>query len=198
MKPGGSGRKGNAFRRSVAFAFTEAYYPDGDGEFRKTPDVGDWDKKVAPGDIIAFRYVDKEKKDMEIDRTFPFSIECKHWATGGLKHFFSGLYSAESAMFSWMEQSWGEATPSGRIPIVVFRLFRTKDVIVLSSWDFADIISVFGNFTGKIYTIEKIMPREQKSHKKKAIPTHQKFVFILLEGFLDWIDWEVYKKDLIK
>jgi len=186
MKRGGQKAKGNAYERVVAKIFTETYYPAEDGEFRRVPLSGGWDKRAAPGDLIALKYVDKEGEEMVIDRSFPFLVECKTWKDENVKHFFSGLYSEDSIFFDWMLQACGDSSLARRLPLVVFKLYRTENVAMIVSTDFYQLANLFGNFVGKIYNIEKIMPKDEG-----AVP--QKLVFVLLKDFLEWIDWEVYK-----
>jgi len=206
MKKGGQKAKSNAHQRRVAGLFTSAYYPTDDGLFKSTPGSGGWDKRAAPGDVIAFKYIDEETKEMGRDKTFPMNIECKDWRGESVKHFFSGLYSDESQLFGWMEQAWEDALLIKKMPIVVFKLYRTENVVMLLSTDFYSLTNYFGNFVGKIYTIEKIMPKEQKSHKEKTIKhsrgettflMHQELIFILLKDFLEWIEWELFKSGKI-
>lgn len=202
MRKGGQKAKGNAHQRWVASLFTPAYYPKGDGEFKSTPGSGGWDKRAAPGDIIAFKYLNKETKEMGRDKTFPMVIECKDWRDESVKHFFSGLYSEESQLFGWMEQAWEDSLVVKKMPIVIFKLYRTENVAMILSTDFYSLAETFGNFVGKIYTIEKIMPKEQKSYKEKIIERsdvqttflmHQELIFVLLKDFLEWIDWEFFR-----
>lgn len=206
MRKGGQKAKGSAHQRAVAEFFTPAYYPKGDGLFKSTPGSGGWDKRAAPGDVIAFKYTDKEKNQMVTDETFPMTIECKDWRDENVKHFFSGLYSEESQLFGWMEQSWEDALVVKKVPIVVFKLYRTANIVMLISTDFNSLANYFGNFTGKKYAIEKKMSKEEQSYKEKTVKRsegqitflmHQELVFILLKDFLEWIDWEIYKKEKI-
>lgn len=202
MRKGGQKQKANAYERSVAEIFTKMYYPTGDGEFRRIPLSGGWDKRAMPGDLVPLRFVDKDTEEMTIDKTFPMTIECKIWKD--IKHFFSGLYSSESQLFDWMAQAWEDALIAKKIPVVVFRLFRVENIVMLISTDFNSLTNYFGNFTGKIYSIEKTMLREQQSYKEKKVKRsegeitflmHQKLVFILLKDFLEWIDWEFFKSE---
>lgn len=202
MRKGGQKAKGNAHQRWVADLFTPAYYPAGDGEFKSTPGSGGWDKRAAPGDVIAFKYLDMETKEMGRDKTFPMVIECKDWRDENVKHFFSGLYSEDSQLFDWMAQAWEDSLVVKKMPIVVFKLFRTENIVMILSTDFYSLAQNFGNFVGKIYMIEKTMPKEQKSYKEKIVERsdaqmtflmHQEMVFVLLKDFIEWIDWEIYK-----
>jgi len=188
VRKGGQKAKSNAHQRRVAGIFTLAYYPAGEGLFKSTPGSGGWDKRAAPGDIIAFKYVSKEKDQMVIDETFPMTIECKDWKDENVKHFFSGLYSDESQLFGWMEQSLGDSFWVKKVPIVVFKLYRTENVAMVMSTDFQQLAKMFGNFVGKIYRLGRT---REKGFKADGIGT---LVFVLLKDFIQWIDWEIYKK----
>lgn len=191
MRKGGQKAKGTAHQRRVANIFTPAYYPKGEGLFKSTPGSGGWDKRAAPGDVIAFKFVDKERNQMIIDKDFPMVIECKDWKDDNVKHFFSGLYSDESQLFDWMEQAYGDSLYVGKIPIVVFKLYRTENVVMFMSSSFNKLADLFGNFTGKTYVIEKIMPKRYNKEKE----AYQRLVFVLLRDFIQWIDWEAYKSN---
>lgn len=188
MRKGGQKAKGSAHQRRVANLFTPAYYPEGQGLFKSTPGSGGWDKRAAPGDVIAFKYIDEETKELGRDKNFPMVIECKDWKDANVKHFFSGLYSDESQLFDWMEQAMDDALVVKKIPIVVFKLYRTENVVMLMSSTFNKLADLFGNFTGKIYIIEKIMPKGYNKEQE----AYQKLVFVLLKDFIQWIDWRVY------
>lgn len=194
MKKGGQKAKANAHQRAVAKIFTEAYYPDGDGEFRSTPGSGGWDKRIAPGDVIAFKKIAPvhghtgmtPEPDFAIDNTFPLSIECKDWRDENVKHFFSGLYSEESQIFDWMRQSLADASCVNKTPIVVFKLFRTENIVILLSHDFVRLADLFGNFGKKFYTINSV-PEKAVYHMRLEL------TLMLLKDFIEWIDWYVFK-----
>ncbi len=115
MKKGRQKQKGTAYERMIAKLFTEAYYSAEDGEFRRVPLSGGWDKRTAPGDLIALKYVDKEGEAMVIDSSFPFSVECKTWRDENVKHFFSGLYSNETVIFEAGPKSPNKVTILSKI-----------------------------------------------------------------------------------
>jgi len=190
MRKGGQKAKSYVHERAVGELFTKVYYPHDDGIFLRRDSVpGIRDKKMVPGDLVAFKYLSKDKEEMAIDKSFPFVIECKSWKD--IKQFFSGLYSDESALFSWIEQVYEDSLYAKKIPIVVFKLYRQENIVELRSIDFDQLANLFGNFVGKIYTIEKIMPKKQIV--AESIVVYQKLIFVLLEDFLEWIDWDVYK-----
>ena len=193
MRKGGQKAKGNAHQRAVAAIFAGAYYPNGGGIFKSTPSKGGWESRAVPGDVIPFREIDPtgaaiSGAAMTIDLRFPFSIECKDWKDENVKHFVSGLYSAECQFFDWMEQSQSDASCVGKMPIVIFKLYRTKNMAMLSSQDFREIANSFGNFVGKMYVLERIMPMNEAA-------ASQKLVFVLLSDFIEWIDWHIYKEE---
>lgn len=183
MKQGGQKAKGSAFERRVAEIFTEAFYPDGDGEIRRVPMSGAWDKRSSPGDLIAFKYKLRGSEEMIIDTSFPHVVECKDWKD--VKHFFSGLYGNESAVFDWMMQADNDAKPTGRIPLVVFKLYRQRVIGMLKTTDFSRLTDLFGEPEAKHYFL-----------KRFTIGTdcyQNRLVFLLFDEFLDWIDWSHFK-----
>jgi len=185
MKKGGQKAKANAHERRIAKIFTEIWYPNGDGEFRKTPDSGGWDKRAFPGDIVPLKFMPKMSGavDAIIDRNFPFIIECKNWRDEHVKHFFCGLYGKESELFRWMEQAENDAQIVGLMPLVVFKLFRTSDLVMWKYSDYAKISEIFGSF-GENHFILKKIKKEKVIHSLNVM---------LLDQFIDWIDWSVYK-----
>jgi len=199
MRKGGQSQKGNSYENRIAKLFTIAYYSEGDGEFRRAPKSGGWDKRVIPADLVALRRSEgegemlpldrKAKYPMEIDKAFRFSVECKNWKDENVKHFMSGLYSVDSQIFGWMEQAIEDASYSKKTPIVVFKLFGTKDVIEILYPDFAKLSEIFGVFPGKMYIVGSIIPGTEEG---------KSYVFALFSDFLEWIDWEVYKSAVLK
>jgi len=178
MRKGGQKAKGSAFELAIARILTEAYYSQGDGEFRRVPASGGWDKRTAPGDLIPFKYTNG---GMVIDKSFPFVVECKNWRD--VKHFFSGLYSKESQLFDWMEQAVADAQFVGKMPLVIFKLYRQENVVILQSGDFWKLESLFGTPGAQYYELKRFVPKTGRSG----------LVFILLGDFLRWLDWEIYK-----
>jgi hypothetical protein len=182
MKKGGQKQKSNRHQNMVADFFEKAYYPDGDGEFRSTPGSGGWDKRIAPGDIQPFKFIDKDGS-MVFDQSFPFSIECKDWHDDNVKHIFSGLYAKPSQMYDWLEQSIGDAYASGKAPLVVFKLYRTENVVLMHHELFSKLKELFGYFPGET--------KFKNVYIVKGGP--HTIVFVLLRYFIDWIDWGFYK-----
>jgi len=182
MRKGGQKQKGNTYERAIAKIFTEIYYPEGDGEFRRVPLSGGWDKRMAPGDLVALRYTSAEGVGMVIDSSFPFSIECKTWKGENVKHFFSGLYSKETIIFDWIRQATEDCEPSKKMPIVVFKLLRTDNILLMERGVFYQMGNLFGNFPGKKWY--KLIKYE---------PDDMQLIFCLLNDFLNWIDWDVFK-----
>ena len=183
MKPGGQKAKGSAYERKVAELFTKHYYSDGDGEFRRVPMSGAWDKKVAPGDIIPLKRSYGES--YTFDEQFPFSIECKNHSD--IKHFFSGLYSAESDIWLWMEQSSYDASSAKKIPIVVFKLYRTFDVVFLKKEHIRRLEDLFGELKDRYYIIGRCNITDDEAASATGM------VFLLFKDFLEWIDWGHFK-----
>lgn len=182
MRKGGQKQKGNTYERAIAKIFTQIYYPEGDGEFRRVPLSGGWDKRTAPGDLVALKYVDIASEGMVIDSSFPFSVECKTWKGENVKHFFSGLYSNESILFDWIKQATDDCQPSKKLPIVVFKLLRTENIVLMESAVFYQMGNLYGNFPGKKWY--KLIKYELDD---------MQLIFCLLKDFLEWIDWEVFK-----
>jgi len=176
MKVGRQKEKGNRHQRSICEIFDKVYYLEGDGLFKSTPGSGGWDKQIAPGDVQPFFY---KGKRLILDHSFPFSIECKNWRDQNVKHVFSGLYSKPSQIFDWMEQSTNDSSFSGKTPIVIFKLYRSQNVVLMSLADWNKLQQIFGVFPSKIYKIS-------------GGPMH--VIFILLKDFTNWIDWGYYKK----
>lgn len=186
MKPGGQKRKGSAYERVIAKLFTEQYYSD-DGEFRRVPLSGGWDKRVVPGDLMALKYSgidDTEGLSMIIDKTFPFSIECKNYRDENVKHFFSGLYSNKSQMFDWLEQAENDASPSNKYPLVVFKLYGSNNIVMTNDTTFHGLRGMFGLFPGNYF---KLALCNSKGYELTES------VFFLLDDFFEWVDWGVFK-----
>jgi len=182
MKKGRQRQKSNPYERKIAAIFTQAYYPMNDGEFRKVPLSGGWDKSVVSGDILALKFDRVAEAKRIFDNSFPLSVECKTWADENVKHFFSGLYSAESELFEWMEQAVYDSRSCEKTPVVVFKLFRTHNIIMIRAHDWYEMKMLFGDFNHKMYFLRRY-ERESSAD----------IVFVLLADFLDWIDWGVYK-----
>jgi len=178
MKKGGQKSKSGRHERRIAELFTREYYPDGEGEFRRTPSSGGWDKRIAPGDIQPFVYLDYKQPEMQLDRSFPFSIECKDWHDDNVKHIFSGLYSKPSQVYEWMEQADNDARASFKMPVVVFKLYRTEDLVMMLMRDWGQLKAYFGIFDSPTY---------------KIIGGPEMILFCKLEPWLEWIDWGFYK-----
>lgn len=185
MEKGGQKKKGDNHERSVGKIFTEAYYPGGGGEFQRPSGSGGRDKRIMPGDLIAFKYVDKGSQEMIIDRSFPFLLECKNWNEVNVKHFFSGLYSKETQIYEWMKGAIEDAEYKNQTPLIIFKLTHGKNIAILKAVDFNKLQELFGHFSGQYYML-----------KKWSLIIDDKtpaLVFCLLSSFIYWIDWTVYK-----
>ena len=179
MRKGGQKQKGNRHQSAVGKIFTKAYYPDITGEFRNTPGSGGWDKRIAPGDIQPFFFKHFSHKHMTLDSSFPFSVECKDWKDENVKHIFSGLYSKPSQIYDWLEQSMNDASASGKVALVVFKLYRTENVALMHYASWFKLGAIHGKFPELIY---------------KVSGGPHSIVFVSLLHFVEWIDWEYYKK----
>jgi len=198
MKSGRQKAKGSAYERVVAKLFTEQFYPNGGGEFRRVPLSGGWDKRVAPGDLIALGsgVADciGEEQALVIDRRFPFCVECKNYRDENVKHFFSGLYSNQSQMFNWMAQAQRDADISGKFPLVVFKLFKANHVCMTSKRTMHELMISFGEFAGRIFTLTQV---DNGEHTITVM-------LFLLDDFFKWIDadtlmsWNVGATDSAK
>jgi len=177
------------FEREVARLLTVVYYPDGDGEFRRVPQSGGWDKKVVTGDIMALK---KTYEDSFVfDVTFPFSVECK--THRDIKHFFSGLYSKDSELFQWMQQAEDDCRHiPNRRPIVTFRLYRQKIVSMLKAEDFSKLKEMFGEPKFKYYFLRKYPTEFEENFDINLL------VLCLFSDFVEWIDWGIYKMKYIR
>jgi len=178
------------FERKVAELLTNVYYPEDDGEFRRVPQSGGWDKKVVTGDIMALKRV--YGGGLVFDLSFPFSVECKTYRD--IKHFFSGLYSAESELFEWMNQSQIDCEHiRGRMSIVTFKLYRQKIIAMLKAQTFTQLKELFGEPSFKYYFLRRHYLDPDDRHLPNLL------VLCLFSDFVEWIDWEVYKlKDTSK
>lgn len=176
--------KGASFERCIAAAFTTAFYPDGEGVFRRVPLSGGWDKRLTPGDLMALKKRSSDSEELVLDSSFPFSVEAKCWNSKSISHFLSGLYGEESAFFLWMKQSESDVSNGSKIPIVVFKIFR-KPVICIRKNDFLKMQEVFGSCQGTIYELRK-GSRTESSFSDNL-------VFFLLEEFFIWVDWSIYR-----
>lgn len=191
MKKGGQKAKGSAFERRVAKILSEAYYPDGTGEFRRVPLSGGWDKRIVSGDLIPCKFISGdhyEGGEMVVDKSFPFSIECKDWCD--IKHFFSGLYSQESAFFDWIKQADDDCRSSKKIPVVMFKLFRQEIVCMLKAEDFSKLTDIFGAVIDYKYYFLRRYP-VMRNHTEMA--ESNLLVFLLLKDFLGWIDLDFFR-----
>ena len=203
MRPGRQKAKGYSHEMAIGRIFTEAYYPDNDGIFLRRDSLpGIRDKKLVPGDLVAMKYLSKDEEELSIDKTFPLVLECKHYSNQTLKHFFSGLYSNESQIWDWIEQVWDDSLHVKKIPIVIFRLFRTEDVVEILSTDFHQLSNYFGNFPGRFYKLKRVREAGFKVDKKAYLKHsserglvfgHDCLYFFLLKDFLKWIDWSMFK-----
>jgi hypothetical protein len=194
VRPGGGKAKGSAYERTVAAILAKAYYPDGDGKFQRIYSHPIPSKGQTRGDLVALRYFTTgpdEEKSLIKDSSWPFVVECKSYRD--VRPIFSGLYASETALFDWMQQAAVVAVADKKIPLVVFKVFRSANVAMLDRRDFARLQEMFG-IPG--FSFYMVMWRSRickgpivavGSEVEKAL------AFMLLADMLDWIDWGVYK-----
>ena len=121
----------------------------------------------------------ESQKALVEDKSFPFAIECKNYRV--IKPIFSSLYSKDCELWDWMKQS--KESAGDKIPLVVFRLYHGKDIIVISSPSFGRLSELFGSYKKKFFAI--------KSYEESMIK--ETLYLFLLEDFLEWIDWCVFR-----
>ena len=190
MRAGGGKAKGSAYERVVAKILTAAYYADSDGLFQRILSHPIPGKGETRGDLKALRYrtdiliTRYEGQDLSrylmFDETWPFTVECKNYKD--VKPFFQGLWAKDTALFGWMEQAQMVATEDRKMPLVVFRLFRTADVAMIWNTDYVRMAGTFG-----------VMPQATYLIQKDKVMEHTGMRLFLLKDFLDWIDWGVFK-----
>jgi hypothetical protein len=181
MKKGGSRRKGNAFELHIAKCFTTAFYPDGDGIFRRIPLSGGWDKSLLCGDLMALKGT--TGKASTLDARFPFSIECKHHS--GMKPLFSSLYCAKSDLFNWMAQAADDSEGHSKIPLVVFRAFRSEDLLCVRNMDYANLVEQFGDYDCQTVQVTLSLAG--------LVIEEERLRIMKLDEFLEWVDFQHYK-----
>jgi len=188
MKPGGGKGKGSAYERRIRDILTAAYYPDGDGEFQRIYPYPIPKKGEVRGDLKALKFInigDPLSKEQErvpvVDNSFPFLVECKNYKD--VKPFFCGLYSKQCEVWDWMEQA--VTASEGRMPLVVFRLFRTADVAMMRSTDFSKFKEMFGEFKFECYNMAR--------YHGDSGEINESNILFLLADFLKWVDWGIFR-----
>lgn len=180
MKKGRGKEKGSSYERTVSEVLTQAYYPDGGGLFKRVESKAG-KKGEKKSDLLALKYIldpTSGEKDLILDRSFPFSVECKNWK--GVKPVFCGLYAKDSEIWDWMKQA--EDSAQGKMPLVVFRLFRTANVAMTNGRTFGQLHANFGIYPKRYFTLwNQLLPESQTLH------------LFLLSEFLDWVDLGVYR-----
>lgn len=183
MKQGGQKKKSSVHELEVGKVFTEAYYPSGDGIFRRTSylQAAAWELSLWPGDLVPLKYV-TTSQEIAIDKSFPFLVECKNWRRTNVTHIFSSLYAKKSVIYDWMDQAINDAVGTALVPLVVFKLYR-KNCVMLQLSEFHRLANWFGKFPGEYFQIAR-----------QSLTDISENVFIaLLKDFVDWIDWTYYK-----
>lgn len=179
MKRGGGGAKGSAYERTIAQILTDEFYPDNDGMFQRVYGHPIPVKGTVKNDLKAMRrYVVDGEETLVLDASWPFSVECKNYKAVDLP--FAGYWKKESDLWSWMAQA--EEAAKNKMPLVVFRLFRTPDFAMINGQTFGQLHALFGYYKKLYYTIWR-----------QELPNSQTLHVFLLSEFLDWIDWGVFK-----
>lgn len=127
MRPGGGKQKGDAFERKCAKRFTQWWFANGEGLFKRVPKSGGWDKALTPGDIFAVRLYNNQEV---IDETFPFSIECKKQERWTLEQL---LTSTKPPLLEWHAQAVNDCKATNKTPLVVFAKNRTAPLVAVDT-----------------------------------------------------------------
>lgn len=181
MRPGGGKEKGSSYERAVAEILTKAYYPEGGGVFKRVESKAG-KKGEKKSDLLSLKYITDPtsgEKDLILDRSFPFSIECKNYKE--VKPVFCGLYAKDSEIWDWMKQA--EDSAQGKMPLVIFRLFRTMHVVMFNLETWVKLHETFGEFPTRGFRISQGSPQEST----------RTLCFFLLSDFLEWVDFGVYR-----
>ena len=184
MRPGGGKSKGSSYERTIAKILTVSYYPDEDGRFQRIYSHPIPAKGETRGDLVALRYFSvgpDDEKALVKDSSWPFTVECKCYKD--VRPFFSGLYASESLLFAWMAQATVVAETEKKTPLVVFRIFRGENLVMLRRIDFAQMKELFGLPKAKYYQVLRYSPMEE----------NWGLILLLLKDFLEWIDFGVYR-----
>lgn len=182
MKRGGGKEKGSAYERLIAATLSLAYYPDGGGVFQRIYAYPMSKKGEVRSDLVALKYIadGPDGKSLVLDRSFPFAVECKNYRA--VKPLFCGLYAKPCEVWDWLEQS--STASEGKMPVVVFRLYRTKDILMINDNTFGRLKETFGSYPCEFFSVTQCTPQ---SDARKTLN------FFVLEGFLKWIDWGVFR-----
>lgn len=191
MRPGGGKAKGGSFERQIAEVLTKAYYPDGDGIFQRILPQPIPKKGEVRGDLKALRYMSdgtisipprgpNADRYLVFDSTWPFVVECKNYKD--VDPFFKGLYAKDTLLFDWIDQANEVALLEHKMPLVVFRLFRTENIAMMWNRDYIELVKMFG-----------VMPTRTFLLSRDKVMEHTALRFVLLNDFLEWVDWGVYK-----
>jgi len=181
MRPGGGKQKGSAFEREVGKILTASYYPEDDGIFQRIYSHPIPKKGETRGDLKALKYllVDGEKQ-LVFDNSWPFTVECKSWKE--IKYPFCGLYAQDSEIFDWMKQADEVAMVDKKTSLVVFRLYRTAICAMIKGNDLCKLEEMFGEYPKRVYAVTK-----------RDVQENAKLIFMLLNDFLEWIDFGIFK-----
>jgi hypothetical protein len=81
-----------------------------------------------------------------------------------------------------MAQAAVVAEADKKVPLVVFKVFRSADIAMLRSVDFARLQELFGEPAASYYQLRKLEVR-----------LNTNLVLLLLSDLIEWIDWSIYK-----
>lgn len=184
MRKGGGKEKGSEYERTVAKILTAAFYPDGGGIFRRVYSHPIAKKGEVKSDLKALKFMSddvyKDPESMVLDRSFPFSIECKNYR--GVKPVFCGLYAQPSEIWNWMKQA--EDASEGKMPLVIFRLYRTLDLVMINNPTRVRLKELFGDYKQQSFSIKR---------NDDSDPFYSILHLFVLSDFLNWIDFGVFR-----
>jgi hypothetical protein len=187
MRRGGGKEKGSEYERTVAKILTQSFYPDGGGVFQRVYAYPMAKKGDVRSDLVALKYVPSSEPlhgetvlDLVADRSFPFSVECKNYR--GVKPVFCGLYAQSSEIWDWMKQA--EDASEGKMPLVIFRLYRTLNLVMINNPTRVRLKELFGEFTKRSFSIKR---------NDDSDPYYSVLHLFVLSEFLDWIDFGVFR-----
>ena len=161
--------KGREFELSIAKVFARW----SGTPFKRTPLSGGWDPNVVSGDV--FCVAEYEPKDTDRIR-FPFSIEAKDDESWDFVQLFKGTEKCPLKTF-W-RQATRDAKMTKKIPMLVFSKNWTPVFVMLQTPILERLSKIVGSSWKTLtYMVYSISPCEV-------------IVFLLLDDFLKWADFE--------
>lgn len=174
MKRGRGRHKGHGFERKAAKVFTQwAQRP-----FKRVPQSGGWDKSIISGDLFC---ADEYSPKSPSHRVWmPLSLECKCAESWDFTHFFKD--SDKSSLRQWWHQASSDTDQSKKLPALIFTKNYLPIFIML-----------------RTHTLNKLAKLVGSSWKKFAHLNYQfskieQLTVLLLDNFLEWIDFETLLK----